>query len=70
MAKSIENIRISYQVDVVIECTEPESFENSEEFKEEDGKDIKEYLKEKLKDSLSEAWQYAAKVKSTKVIIK
>lgn len=63
----INTIKFEYLVKIEVECTEPESFPNQEEFNKEDGGDMKHYLKLRMLNTLTECWQNAARVKKVKV---
>lgn len=53
---------LTFTVKVTVGCTEPEAFKDQNEFDNNDLASMKTYIKEKVLDSLTGAWQYAAKV--------
>lgn len=65
--QKIKNMTLQFRVTAEVRCTEPSAFETYEDFHRQDGGDMKKYLKEKLEESLTGAFQAAASVVKHKV---
>ena len=63
----IKKEKLQFTINVEIECTEPESFDSQNQFKEQDANAMKKYISEKIKNTLIGNWQYAAKVENVTI---
>ena len=64
---TIKDEKIKFTVDIEVCCTESESFDSQKEFRDEEVRLFKTYLRDVLSVALEGRWQYGAKVKKFKI---